>query len=87
MGQFCDCVRGSRRNDEQVSEDLKVTAANLREVTQRLADGEGTLGKLSKDEELYDDARYLMEDIRAAVDDFRETAPILTFTSVFFGAF
>ena len=40
-----------------------------------------------KDDELYEEAKLLLQEIRATVDDFRETTPITTFTSVFFGAF
>ena len=29
----------------------------------------------------------IADEIRATVDDFRETSPVITFTSIFFGAF
>jgi len=75
-------------NDDAMYADLKATTENLKEVSQRLADGKGFLGKLlSKDEQLYDDAKLLLENARAAVDDYRESSPILTFTSVLFGSF
>ncbi len=74
--------------DEAMCEDLRASVQNLKEVTQRLADGKGMLGKLmSEDESLYLETREILRDVRAAVDDFRETAPVLTFTSVLFGAF
>jgi phospholipid/cholesterol/gamma-HCH transport system substrate-binding protein len=73
--------------DETMYEDLSETMANLRRVTDQIESGEGTLGKLVADEGLYEEAQLLLSEIRAAVDDFRETAPITTFTSIFFGAF
>lgn len=74
--------------DETMYEDVKETVANLKDISERLADGEGMLGKmLAEDDALYEQTRLLFQDVRAAVDDFRETAPVLTFTSVFFGVF
>ncbi len=79
---------GAMINDDKLYADIKATSASLKEVSRRLEAGEGLLGKmLVEDEPLYDQAKLLFQDIRAAVDDLRETAPILTFTSVFFGAF
>ena len=48
--------------------------------------GEGTLGKLLADATVYDDLSQLLKETRATIDDFRENSPIVTFTSVFFGA-
>lgn len=74
--------------DETIYSDLKVSMANMKEVSQRLADGKGSLGKfLSADESIYNDAKGLLKDFRAAIDDYRESSPILTFTSIMFGAF
>jgi hypothetical protein len=56
-------------------------------VTETISSGEGTLGKLARDDELYEEAKLLLHEIRAAVDDIREVTPITTFTSIFFGAF
>lgn len=74
-------------HDEEMYADMKAAVGNLREISQRLADGKGLLGQLlAEDDELSAEVKLFVQDIRAAVDDFRETAPILTFTSVFFGA-
>lgn len=53
----------------------------------QVGEGKGTIGRLLADETLYDEVRLLVFEVRAAVDDFRETAPITLFTSIFFGAF
>ncbi len=73
--------------DETLYDDVAATAAAMREFTERISKGEGTMGKLIADDELYEEAKLLLHEIRAAVDDFRETAPITTFTSIFFGGF
>lgn len=73
--------------EDTLYRDLSEAAASIREVTASIANGNGTLGKLAKDDELYEQARLLLNEIRAAIDDLRETTPLTTFTSVFFGAF
>jgi len=73
--------------EDTLYDDLSESVAAIKELTESLSSGEGTLGKLAQDDELYQEAKLLLQEVRAAVDDIRETAPITTFTSVFFGAF
>lgn len=73
--------------NDTVYADLQETARNLRATTDAIARGEGTIGKLVRQNELYEEVRLLVNELRATIDDFRETAPISTFTSIFFGAF
>ena len=73
--------------DDQLYTDLSASVASLRTVSENLASGEGTLGKLIADDEIYTEAGALLREGRAAVDDFRETSPITTFSSLFFGVF
>ncbi len=74
-------------SDEQPYEDLKASIASLKAIAAQIEKGDGSLGKFVKDETLYLDAKGLVNEVRAAVDDFRETAPVVSFTSLFFGAF
>ena len=60
---------------------------NLNEVALRLRRGEGTLGKLSADDTLYKEVEGLVRDIRQTVDNYRDTTPISTFSSLATGAF
>jgi len=73
--------------DDQLYEDLSEGVASLRKVADRLERGEGLLGRLMQDDSLHDEIKNAIAEARAAIDDFRETSPIVTFTSVFFGAF
>lgn len=73
--------------DDQVYEDLAATIASFRKMSESIEKGEGTIGKLVSDEALYLEFQALLREGRAAVDDFRETTPVTTFTSIFFGAF
>ena len=74
--------------------DLKGTTAkadalldNLNDVARRLRDGEGTLGRLTADDTLYKEVEGLVRDIRQVIDNYRDTTPISTFTSLATGAF
>jgi len=74
--------------DDQVYRDLKDTVASMRTMAQRLEQGKGMLGKLlSEDESLYKEFSNVVTEAKAALDDLRETTPVVTFTSVLFGAF
>jgi len=73
--------------DDKVYKDLADSIASLKTVLERLEKGEGTMGRLLRDDELYNDLKAVIKDARATVDDFRETSPIVTFTSILFGAF
>jgi phospholipid/cholesterol/gamma-HCH transport system substrate-binding protein len=73
--------------DDTLYQDLSATVAALKETAETVNRGEGTLGKLIKDDGVYKQVDGLMGEIRAAVDDLRETTPVVSFSSIFFGAF
>ena len=74
-------------NERGLVKNMESSMENLNEITTKINEGEGTLGMLIGDEELQDEIKRTVADIRAAVDDVRETSPIVTFSSIFFGAF
>ena len=69
-----------------MSEKGAALLADLGVVAERLKNGEGTLGRLSNDPELYEEVKGLMKDVRQIVDNYRDTTPISTFTSLATGA-
>jgi len=73
--------------DEPLYQDVQAAVSNLRTITEKISSGDGTLGKLVEDDQLYLEAQKLLEELRAAVDDMRETSPVTTFSTVLFGAF
>jgi len=60
---------------------------NLTEASEKLRAGEGTLGKLNNDAKLYDEINGLIRDVRQIIDNYRDTTPISTFSSLAVGAF
>jgi phospholipid/cholesterol/gamma-HCH transport system substrate-binding protein len=73
--------------DLTIYNDLAAMVESARQVAERLNRGEGTLGRLLADDSVYKEIEATVGEVRAAVDDFRETAPVTTFSSIFFGAF
>ena len=59
--------------------------ANLNAVAEKLAKGEGTLGRLVNEDELYREVQGLAKDVRQTLDNFRDTTPISTFGSLIMG--
>lgn len=59
---------------------------SLNVVAARLANGEGTLGRLAADDTLYKEIEGLVRDLRQVLDNYRDTTPISTFTSIATGA-
>ena len=74
-------------SDDALYEDMAATMASLKAVAEKLEKGEGLLGQLIGDEALSEDVKGAIQEMREAIDDMRETAPVVTFTSIFFGAF
>jgi phospholipid/cholesterol/gamma-HCH transport system substrate-binding protein len=73
--------------DDKVYQDVADTAASLKNLTAKIERGEGLLGKMATDEALYADVKDAIGEVRAAVEDFRETSPVISFTLLLFGAF
>ncbi len=66
---------------------LEQTMTRIDNIAQKIEAGEGTLGKLVQDETLYKETTRMVKEARHAAEDVREQVPIITFTSVLFGAF
>ena len=60
---------------------------SLNAVAADLRDGNGTLGRLVNDPGLYDEVNGLVRDVRQVIDNYRDTTPISTFSSLAIGAF
>jgi phospholipid/cholesterol/gamma-HCH transport system substrate-binding protein len=74
-------------SDETIYNDLRATLDSINAAMAKVKDGEGTLGKIVNDDRLYDEILKALAEVRAMIDDIRETSPVTSLTSVFFGAF
>ncbi len=62
--------------DEPSANSIKVTLGNLREVSEKLARGQGTLGKLINDDSLYLSVQSTMKKVDRAIDGLGDSGPI-----------
>lgn len=62
-------------NDE-IGKQIEVTLTNIREITDKLNNGEGTLGKLIADDTLFLDAKATLKKVDTALDGFSDQGPI-----------
>lgn len=67
-------------------EAAKKLLVNLNAVAEKMKNGEGTLGKLVNDDGLYNEVDGAIRDARQVLDNYRDTTPISTFTSLIGGA-
>ncbi|MHC4824430.1 MAG: MlaD family protein [Planctomycetota bacterium] len=73
--------------DEEVATDAKAFLDDLAEVTRRLKDGEGSLGRLLAEEQAYEELLMALQSLNGQLEDAREAQPISTFTQLLFGTF
>ena len=60
--------------------------ASLNELAEGAKGGQGTLGRLLSDGSLYDEVQGVIRDVRQVLDNYRDTTPISTFSSLIGGA-
>lgn len=71
----------------EVYDNMRQMTEDLAAVTSSIRSGQGTIGRFVMDDDLYQDLKTAVRIVQRALEEFREAAPITTFTSVFFGAF
>lgn len=62
--------------DDQTYNDLQKTLTNLRSISDKIASGEGTLGKLVNDSSLYHDARTTLNKVEKAADSLTDSSAV-----------
>ena len=88
--EFESAIKAFRKASESFDAKDAVAGASrlldsLNVVADRLKNGEGALGKLMAETELYDEVKGLTKDVRQVIDNFRDTTPISTFGSLIMG--
>jgi phospholipid/cholesterol/gamma-HCH transport system substrate-binding protein len=67
---------GALLYDDATATSIKVTATNLRELSEKLNGGQGTLGKLLADDTMYRDLQGMMKKADRALDGLGDQGPI-----------
>lgn len=82
-----DGTAGRLLNDNgKLYDSLNSSLLAAQDVATQLKDGKGTLGLMIKDPSLYFEVKETVRQFRAAIEDYREQAPIATFGSMVLGA-
>ncbi len=68
-------------------ENIALTLKNIREFTDKINSGKGTLGKLINEDTIHADTGQLIKELRDAVEDSREQAPVTSFIRAALTAF
>ena len=63
--------------------ETKDAVANIKEFTDDIKQGKGTLGKLAKDESLYNETEKTMKKVQKAAEGIQELTPITILGTVF----
>ncbi len=72
VGKSLDRIDSATAGIDTLVAELRTTSASLRSITARMDAGEGTLGKLSKDEALYTELRATLTQLDSLLVDFQK---------------
>ena len=81
-----DTVETVKDDVKDFTASAKQLLATLTEIADRAKRGEGTVGKLLKEDGMYNEVEGLILDVRQVLDNYRDTTPISTFSSLATGA-
>ncbi len=80
FGAISEVIRENREN-------INVAFQNIRQITDKINSGQGTVGKLINTSSVHDETDKLVKDLRETVEDAREQAPITSFIRAALTAF
>ena len=72
MEVFTDLIAENRS-------DIRSTIKNIREITDKINQGKGTVGKLVNKDEIHGQTDELVKELRDTIEDAREQAPVTSF--------
>ncbi|MDF1799487.1 MAG: MlaD family protein [Planctomycetota bacterium] len=73
--------------DDDVFQSFKSLGERLDRIAASLEEGNGTVARLLNDEEMYTELMNTVKLLNASLEDYREAAPVSTFTTALFNVF
>jgi phospholipid/cholesterol/gamma-HCH transport system substrate-binding protein len=73
--------------DDKIALEFQDLVSDMREVARRLEDGEGTIGRLLAEDDVYLELMESLKSLNGQLEDAREAQPVSTFTQMLFGSF
>jgi phospholipid/cholesterol/gamma-HCH transport system substrate-binding protein len=80
IGSITEIIDGNREN-------IYASIRNMREITEKINAGKGTIGKLINEDTINNQAESLVKELRQTIEDAREQAPITSFIRAALTAF
>lgn len=80
LGMLADLIAENRNN-------VNTTIDNIKEVTEKINSGKGTVGKLINEDKVHQEADGLVKELRDTMEDSREQAPVSSFIRALLIAF
>jgi phospholipid/cholesterol/gamma-HCH transport system substrate-binding protein len=80
LGMLADLIAKNREN-------VYSTISNIRDITDKVNSGKGTLGKLINEDKIHEETDGLVKEIRETMEDSREQAPVTSFIRALLIAF
>ena len=74
-------------NDPKMANDVAEAVKSLKDVAERLDTGDNTLARLTRDKDLYEDVKKLLDDARETLRSVKEQVPVGTFASLLLTSF
>jgi len=78
---------GKFLGDDVLAMQLHSIMDDMKEVSRRFCDGEGTIGRLLTEDDAYLELMESLKSLNGQLEDAREAQPVSTFTQMLFGSF
>lgn len=78
---------GQLLTNEELYHRINGASQSLEEILRSIREGRGSLGRIVMHDDLYQDVKRALGVVNRSLEEYREVAPISSFSSVIFGAF
>lgn len=86
-GKYEDVMGALSEILDENRENLYASVRNLRQITDKINAGQGTIGKLINEDRIHGQTEELVKELRETIEDAREQAPITSFLRAALTAF
>jgi phospholipid/cholesterol/gamma-HCH transport system substrate-binding protein len=86
-GLYEDPLGNAANIIEENRENIYLTIRNVKDISEKINRGQGTLGKLINEDKIHGEADELVRELRETIEDAREQAPITSFIRAALTAF
>jgi phospholipid/cholesterol/gamma-HCH transport system substrate-binding protein len=74
---------GKLLHDDKLYQETAASMTNLREILQKINQGQGTVGKVVNDQELYKNAKLTLQKLDQATEGLEDQGPLSVLGTIF----